>query len=270
MAGNCCCSPSFSRFSFLNQIPAKPSNTALTPKAPVSVSHNIRKSSKLHGNYYYRNRFSPRFRGFSFKSKATDSDVDVKPSKSASDKEEQEEDVDCAGTGQAVECLVTTTTPSSENDELLKIPLKVAVESSSSSSLVGLLDTVLEWGLLISPFFFWGTAMVAMKEVLPKAGPFFVSSFRLIPAGFLLVAFAAFRGRSFPSGLNAWVSISLFALIDATCFQVSCLSSVLLYIFFIYAISSLLICFKYFDHWTILEMVDRDFWLRDWRGQQQD
>lgn len=225
MAVHCCCSSSLSLVSFLNQNPARPSRTALPPKPAVSVSHKIRQSSKLHGNYY-RNKISPRFRGFSFKSKATESDVDV-------NKEEQEEDVDCVGTGQAVECLVTTTTPSSENDEFLKIPLKVAVEPSSSSSLMGLLDTVLEWGLLISPFFFWGTAMVAMKEVLPKTGPFFVSSFRLIPAGFLLVGFAAFRGRSFPSGLNAWVSISLFALIDATFFQVSCLFPVPLHIIYI-------------------------------------
>lgn len=58
-----------------------------------------------------------------------------------------------------------------------------------------------------------------MKEVLPKTGPFFVSSFRLIPAGLLLVAFASSRGRPLPSGLTAWLSISLFALVDATCFQ---------------------------------------------------
>lgn len=62
--------------------------------------------------------------------------------------------------------------------------------------------------------------MVAMKEVLPKTGPFFVSSFRLIPAGVLLVGFAAARGRPLPSGVMAWLSISLFALVDATCFQV--------------------------------------------------
>ncbi|QHN92398.1 WAT1-related protein [Arachis hypogaea] len=71
----------------------------------------------------------------------------------------------------------------------------------------------------VSPFFFWGTAMVAMKEVIPRTGPFFVSAFRLIPAGFLLIGFAASRGRPFPSGLNAWLSISLFALVDAACFQ---------------------------------------------------
>lgn len=61
--------------------------------------------------------------------------------------------------------------------------------------------------------------MVAMKEVLPKTGPFFVSSFRLIPAGVLLVGFAAVRGRPLPSGAMAWLSISIFALVDATCFQ---------------------------------------------------
>jgi hypothetical protein len=66
-----------------------------------------------------------------------------------------------------------------------------------------------------------GKIVVVMKEVLPKYGPFFVSSFRLIPAGFLLVAFAASRGRPLPSGFNAWLSISLFAIIDAACFQVS-------------------------------------------------
>ncbi|XLR50823.1 hypothetical protein S83_001495 [Arachis hypogaea] len=61
--------------------------------------------------------------------------------------------------------------------------------------------------------------MVAMKEVIPRTGPFFVSAFRLIPTGFLLIGFTASRGRPFPSGLNAWLSISLFALVDAACFQ---------------------------------------------------
>ncbi|KAF8010301.1 hypothetical protein BT93_J1043 [Corymbia citriodora subsp. variegata] len=91
--------------------------------------------------------------------------------------------------------------------------------SSSSSSLASTSsaeESLWEWVVLVSPFFFWGTAMVAMKEILPKAGPFFVSSFRLIPAGFLLVAFAASRGRKPPSGLNAWLSITLFALVDAS------------------------------------------------------
>lgn len=76
-----------------------------------------------------------------------------------------------------------------------------------------------EWAVLVSPFFFWGTAMVAMKQVVPKAGPFFVGAFRLIPAGFLLIAYASSQRRKLPSGFTAWLSITLFALVDATCFQ---------------------------------------------------
>ncbi|WJX37036.1 hypothetical protein P8452_24850 [Trifolium repens] len=118
--------------------------------------------------------------------------------------------LDCVGTGQDVECLLIT----EEEDGISK-----KNESSSSSKRLCLAEGLWEGAVLISPFFFWGTAMVAMKEVLPKYGPFFVSSFRLIPAGFLLVAFAASRGRPLPSGFNAWLSISLFAIIDAACFQ---------------------------------------------------
>ncbi|XP_004500419.1 WAT1-related protein At3g02690, chloroplastic [Cicer arietinum] len=117
--------------------------------------------------------------------------------------------LDCVGTGQDVECVLNT---EQEDGNAKKI-------DEPSSKTLCLAEGLWEGAVLISPFFFWGTAMVAMKEVLPKYGPFFVSSFRLIPAGFLLVAFASSRGRPFPSGLNAWLSISLFALVDAACFQ---------------------------------------------------
>ncbi|KAH0978192.1 hypothetical protein GBA52_027911 [Prunus armeniaca] len=114
--------------------------------------------------------------------------------------------VDCVGTGQDVECAI-----SSSSSEETQQQRTVGVELIQQQ--------LQEWTVLVSPFFFWGTSMVAMKEVLPKAGPFFVSSFRLIPAGFLLIAFAAARGRPFPSGLTAWLSIALFGLVDAACFQ---------------------------------------------------
>ena len=94
------------------------------------------------------------------------------------------------------------------------------LDENSKEEEEGILELVWEWAVLVSPFFFWGTAMVAMKEVIPKCGPFFVSAFRTIPAGFLLISFAASRARPFPSGLTAWLSITLFALVDATCFQV--------------------------------------------------
>lgn len=127
------------------------------------------------------------------------------------EKEEVKEDVefDCVGTGQDVDCLVSPSASSNSEET-------VALLGDDSVAL----GVVWEWAVLVSPFFFWGTAMVAMKEVIPKCGPFFVSAFRLIPAGFLLIAFATSRNRPFPSGLNAWLSISLFALVDAACFQV--------------------------------------------------
>ncbi|KAJ7964362.1 WAT1-related protein, chloroplastic [Quillaja saponaria] len=131
----------------------------------------------------------------------TDTDFELENSSSSSA-------VDCVGTGQDVECLVN----SKEEEATSEI-------QAEALSLDVIAQGFGEWAVLVSPFFFWGTAMVAMKEVLPKSGPFFVSSFRLIPAGLLLVAFAASRGRPFPSGLTAWLSISLFALVDATCFQ---------------------------------------------------
>lgn len=131
--------------------------------------------------------------------------------------------MDCVGTGQDVECLVPGSSSDSDaGDEFL---LKKNEEPETApSSLPMAAKELWEWGVLISPFFFWGTAMVAMKEVLPKAGPLFVSSFRLIPAGLLLIAFASFQGRRPPSGLNAWLSIALFGLVDASCFQVRKLS----------------------------------------------
>lgn len=121
-------------------------------------------------------------------------DDEDEPSSSSS----SSSNVECVGTGLDVECLVEE-----EEDQ---------VESEADSPWW-------EWAVVVSPFFFWGTAMVAMKEVIPKAGPFAVAAFRLVPAGLLLVAFAASRRRPFPSGARAWLSISLFALVDAACFQ---------------------------------------------------
>ncbi|MEO0948452.1 MAG: EamA family transporter [Cyanobacteria bacterium J06641_5] len=76
------------------------------------------------------------------------------------------------------------------------------------------------WALVaISPFFFWGSAMVAMKGVLPLTTPYFVASLRLIPAGGLVLIVAAFLGRAWPRGWRAWGWIGAFALMDGTLFQ---------------------------------------------------
>ncbi|XP_016650360.1 PREDICTED: WAT1-related protein At3g02690, chloroplastic isoform X1 [Prunus mume] len=92
--------------------------------------------------------------------------------------------VDCVGTGQDVECAV-----SSSSSEETQQQRTVGVELIQQQ--------LQEWTVLVSPFFFWGTSMVAI----------------------LLIAFAASRGRPFPSGLTAWLSIALFGLVDAACFQ---------------------------------------------------
>jgi drug/metabolite transporter (DMT)-like permease len=73
--------------------------------------------------------------------------------------------------------------------------------------------------LLIAPFFLWGTAMVAMKGVLPHTTPLFIAGVRLVPAGVLVLAAAAVMGRPQPKGWAAWLWIALFALVDGALFQ---------------------------------------------------
>ncbi|WP_206817095.1 DMT family transporter [Chroococcus sp. FPU101] len=73
--------------------------------------------------------------------------------------------------------------------------------------------------LLISPFFLWGTAMVAMKGVTLQTTPLFMASVRLLPAGILVLIVAMFLGRSQPKSIRAWLWISLFALVDGAMFQ---------------------------------------------------
>lgn len=155
--------------------------------------------------------------------------------------EERGLDLECIGTGTDVECVILNTdddisigNKSAARAASLKrseeIPLESLTDTPSELAFLVsnaeqrpsppfLLKGTLEYLLLISPFFFWGTTMVAMKGVLPKAGPLFVAAARLIPSGFLLIAFAKFQNRKQPSGLNAWLAISLFALVDAACFQ---------------------------------------------------
>ncbi|MGH1397494.1 MAG: DMT family transporter [Trichormus sp.] len=73
--------------------------------------------------------------------------------------------------------------------------------------------------LLIAPFFLWGTAMVAMKGVIPHTTPLFMGGLRLLPAGVLILIVAAIMGRPQPTGWLAWLWIGLFGLIDGTLFQ---------------------------------------------------
>jgi drug/metabolite transporter (DMT)-like permease len=73
--------------------------------------------------------------------------------------------------------------------------------------------------LLVMPFFLWGTAMVAMKGVMPHTTPFFMAAIRLMPAGMLVLIVAAMSKRQQPQTGQAWAWILLFALVDGTLFQ---------------------------------------------------
>lgn len=73
--------------------------------------------------------------------------------------------------------------------------------------------------LLIAPFFLWGTAMVAMKGVIPNTTPLFMAGVRLVPAGILLLIAAMLMGRPQPKSWAAWLWISLFAIVDGALFQ---------------------------------------------------
>jgi drug/metabolite transporter (DMT)-like permease len=72
---------------------------------------------------------------------------------------------------------------------------------------------------LVAPFFFLGTAMVAMKFIIPHTSPLFLAAFRLLPAGLLTLMVAAALKLPQPKTWKAWLWISLFALVDGALFQ---------------------------------------------------
>ncbi|NER83137.1 MAG: DMT family transporter [Leptolyngbya sp. SIO1D8] len=78
---------------------------------------------------------------------------------------------------------------------------------------------VLRIPVMIAPFFLWGTAMVAMKGVIPETDPFFLATMRLLPAGILVLAVAKAAGRSQQINRQGWLWILLFAIVDGTLFQ---------------------------------------------------
>jgi len=86
------------------------------------------------------------------------------------------------------------------------------LSSNSTSSLPKAL-------LLIAPFFFWGTAMVAMKEVIPHTSPFFMAGFRLVPAGILVLLVSLILKLPQPKTWQGWLWILAFALVDGAMFQ---------------------------------------------------
>lgn len=73
--------------------------------------------------------------------------------------------------------------------------------------------------LLITPFFLWGTAMVAMKGIIPNTTPLFMAGIRILPAGLLLLLGAMILKRPQPKTWQAWLWIAIFALVDGAMFQ---------------------------------------------------
>ncbi len=86
--------------------------------------------------------------------------------------------------------------------------LKLKTDDLSKSPLV-----------LIAPFFFLATAMVVMKYIMPDTTPLFLASFRLVPAGILLILLSSVFKVPQPQGWKAWLWILLFAIIDGAMFQ---------------------------------------------------
>ncbi|PRW56874.1 WAT1-related chloroplastic isoform X1 [Chlorella sorokiniana] len=134
--------------------------------------------------------------------------------------------LECFGTGMEVECRIVQDGPPH-----VPVPGEdPAVVSSSSSAAAaaqqhtaeqekGPLEVALDAALLVSPFFFWGTSMVAMKQLAPHTTPLLVAAWRLIPAGAALLLWARQSGRQTPTDPMAWVAMALFGLVDGACFQ---------------------------------------------------
>ena len=73
--------------------------------------------------------------------------------------------------------------------------------------------------LLIAPFFLWGTAMVAMKGIMPHTTPLFMAGVRLLPAGLLVLLGTIILKKPQPKTWQAWLWITIFALVDGVMFQ---------------------------------------------------
>ncbi|EFN57925.1 hypothetical protein CHLNCDRAFT_142001 [Chlorella variabilis] len=119
--------------------------------------------------------------------------------------------LECFDTGLGVECRIVTDGPEhvpvASPDEEAQAMLEQAKQLPHQSP-----TSVLDVLLLISPFFFWGTSMVAMKQLAPHTTPLLVASWRLLPAGAALLAWAAASGRKTPTDPRAWLAMALFGL----------------------------------------------------------
>ncbi|KAL4858588.1 WAT1-related protein [Chlorella vulgaris] len=119
--------------------------------------------------------------------------------------------LECIGTAMEVECRIVSEGPEHVPVASPKEEVQAMTEAQQNTPHTGL-SSLLDILLLVSPFFFWGTSMVAMKQLAPHTTPLLVASWRLIPAGIVLLAWAAKSGRKTPTQPMAWVAMTLFGL----------------------------------------------------------
>ena len=81
------------------------------------------------------------------------------------------------------------------------------------------LPRALRWPLMLLPFALWGTAMAAMRPLLPDGSPLLVASLRLLPAGLLLLLASLVLRRPQAVAPADWPWLLLFALVDGALFQ---------------------------------------------------
>lgn len=123
----------------------------------------------------------------------------------------KDEQLECVATGDSVVCEAAFDAEDGTSTSSSSTP---ALDQSIWSSALTTLT-------MIFPFFAWGSSMPALKLVMPHvASPLLLGAIRLLPAGLILVVWAAATGRKHPTSLQAWLWIALFGLIDGAAFQV--------------------------------------------------
>ena len=81
------------------------------------------------------------------------------------------------------------------------------------------MNLILNWFLMILPFALWGTSMAAMTPLVSSAGPEFVATLRLLPAGILVLITTYFLKRDLKIYRCDMKWFLVFTIVDATFFQ---------------------------------------------------
>ena len=81
------------------------------------------------------------------------------------------------------------------------------------------MNSILNWFLMILPFALWGTSMAAMTPLVSSAGPEFVASLRLLPAGILVLITTYLLKRDLKIYKCDLKWFLVFTIVDATFFQ---------------------------------------------------